>query len=197
MTIVLASRSPARAAMLAAAAVEVVIEASGVDEAAAKAALLASGAASRTVADRLAELKALRVAGRHPEAIVLGCDQVLELDDGRMLDKPGSLEALGGQLRQLSGHRHRLVSACVAVEDGRPVWRAVEVASLTMHQLSDAEVRTYVAAEGMAVLECVGGYRIEGRGIQLFQRIEGSHFAILGLPLLPLLNWLRSRGLAR
>lgn len=188
--LVLASTSAARRAMLDAASVPHEAVSAGVDEEAAKAAL--SHLDGRGLADALAELKAVKVSSRRPGDLVLGCDQTLELDDGTLLDKPG--ENLGDQLRLLSGRTHRLHSAVVAAENGQPVWRHVERAKLTMRVLSDSFIADYVALEGAAVEGCVGGYRVEGRGMQLFSRIEGSHFTILGLPLLPLLDWLRVRG---
>lgn len=188
--LVLASTSAARRAMLDAAGVSHEAVSAGVDEEAAKAAL--SHLDGRELADALAELKAVKVSSRRLGDLVLGCDQTLELEDGRMLDKPG--ENLADQLRLLSGKTHRLHSAVVAAENGQPVWRHVERAKLTMRVLSDAFIADYVAHEAAAVEGCVGGYRIEGRGVQLFSRIEGSHFTILGLPLLPLIDWLRVRG---
>lgn len=188
--IVLASTSAARRAILVAAGVAHDVMAAGVDEEAAKQAL--GHLDGRGLADALAELKAIKVSSRRPGDLVLGCDQTLELEDGTLFDKPGT--ALADQLRRLSGKTHRLHSAIVAAENGHPVWRHVERAKMTMRPLSDAFIADYVADEGPAVAGCVGGYRIEGRGIQLFSRIEGSHFTILGLPLLPLLDWLRARG---
>lgn len=188
--IVLASTSAARRAMLEAAGVLHEAVAPGVDEEAAKQSL--GRLDGRGLADALAELKAVKLSIRRPGDLVLGCDQTLELEDGTLLDKPG--DALAGQLRQLSGRTHRLHSAIVAAENGRPVWRHVDRAKLTMRTLSDAFIADYVAQDGGAVAGCVGGYRIEGRGIQLFSRVEGSQFTILGLPLLPLLDWLRARG---
>lgn len=188
--LVLASTSAARRAMLDAAGVPHEAVSAGVDEDAAKAAL--AHLDGRALADALAELKAVKVSARRPGDLVLGCDQTLELDDGTLLDKPGT--TLANQLRQLSGRTHRLHSAVVAAENGQPLWRYVERAKLTMRVLSEAYIADYAAEEGTAVAGCVGGYRIEGRGAQLFSRIEGSHFTILGLPLLPLLDWLRVRG---
>ncbi len=188
--IVLASTSAARRAALDAAGVRFEAAAAGVDEDAVKHAL--QHLDGRGMADALAELKAVKLSSRRPADLVLGCDQTLELEDGTLLDKPG--DALAEQLRRLSGKTHRLHSAIVAAENGQPVWRHVERAKLTMRPLSDEFIAGYVATEGSAVAGCVGGYRIEGRGIQLFSRVEGSHFAILGLPLLPLLDWLRVRG---
>jgi len=188
--LVLASTSTARRTMLDAVGVPYEAVSAGVDEDAAKAAL--SHLDGRRLADALAELKAIKVSSRRPGDLVLGCDQTLELDDGTLLDKPG--EYLADQLRRLSGRTHRLHSAVVAAENGQPVWRHVERAKLTMRVLSETFIADYVAHERAAVAGCVGGYRIEGRGAQLFTRIEGSHFTILGLPLLPLLDWLRVRG---
>lgn len=193
MTLVLASLSQTRRDMLAAAGVSFEAQGAPVDEETAKASLRAQGLGARDLADALAELKARRVSTKRPGDIVLGCDQTLELDDGSMLDKPG--DQLAAQLRVLSGRTHRLHSAAVACQGGIPVWRQIETAKLSVRPLSDAFIADYVAAQGAVVSGCVGGYRIEGRGAQLFDKIEGSHFAILGLPLLPLLDWLRVRGL--
>lgn len=193
MTLILASMSAARRAMLTAAEVPFEAVAAGVDEESAKAGLRAQGLNARDLADALAELKAIRISQRRPGAIVLGCDQTLMLDDGSMLDKPG--DRLAEQLRSLSGKTHSLYSAVVAAENGQPVWRSVDRVKLTMRPLSEAFIADYVAHEGAAVAGCVGGYRIEGTGIQLFSRIEGSHFTILGLPMIALLDWLRVRGI--
>jgi septum formation protein len=190
--IVLASTSATRRAMLDAAGIAYEAVAPMVDEATVKAALIADRRSARDIADALAELKALRVAARRPGAIVIGADQTLELDDGGLLDKPG--DALADQLRSLSGRTHRLHSAAVAVRDGAPCWRHVASVRMTMRSLSAAFIADYVASEAAQVAGCVGGYRIEGRGAQLFSAIEGSHFAILGMPLLPLLGWLRDIG---
>lgn len=167
--------------------------AAGVDEESAKDAFRAQGLGARDLADALAELKATRISQRRPGDIVLGCDQTLELEDGGMLDKPG--EHLAEQLSILSGKTHRLFSAIVAVENGQPVWRTVDRAKLTMRVLSEEFIADYVQTEGANVAGCVGGYRIEGPGIQLFTRIDGRHETILGLPLLALLDWLRVRGI--
>jgi septum formation protein len=190
--IVLASTSATRRAMLIAAGVAFEAVSPRIDEEAAKQSLRASGLDARNLADALSELKAMRVGQNRPSDIVIGCDQTLALDDGTTLDKPG--DDVADQLAALSGRTHRLFSAAVVTEQGRVVWRHIEFAKLTMRPLSDAFIADYVAREGAAVTGCVGGYRIEGIGAQLFSKIEGSHFAILGLPLLPLLDWLRIRG---
>jgi septum formation protein len=190
--LVLASTSAARRAMLKTAGLSFDAVAPRVDEDAAKASFRAQGLSARDLADALAELKALKTAKSRPGDLVIGCDQTLEIDGGIMLDKPG--DDVAGQLRALSGRSHRLFSAAVAVEGGRVVWRHIEPVKLTMRSLSEAFISDYVAREASAVAGCVGGYRIEGLGAQLFTKIDGSHFAILGLPLLPLLDWLRVRG---
>lgn len=195
MTLVLASESSTRRAMLMAAGVDHDAMAAGVDEEAVKHSLRSEGLGARDLADALAELKAIRVSGRIPGALVLGCDQTLALDDGTMLDKPVDRAAAAAQLRQLSGQRHSLFSAAVIAENGRAVWRHVDRANLTVRSLSDDFIKAYLDAEYAHVAGCVGCYRIEGPGAQLFARIEGSHFTILGLPLLPLLDYLRTRGL--
>ena len=194
MRLVLASGSASRRAMLEAAGVAFDIDPANVDEDAAKASLMAAGTSGRNTADALAQLKALKVSGRNPQALVLGSDSVVELDDGSLLDKPVSRDEADEHLRRLSGRRHRLHSAAVIAEDGRPVWRDVDTATLVVRPLSEAFIATYLDAEWPAIAECVGCFRIEGAGAQLFVDIDGSHFTILGLPLLPVLDYLRVRG---
>ena len=162
-----------------------------IDEELAKRELAGLGAAA--LAQALAEAKALSVSAR-PGDLVLGSDQTLELEDGSVLGKPGSREEAFDQLRSLAGGTHSLHSAATVAEQDRPVWSALETVRLTMRPLGDAFLHSYLDREYEAIRWSVGGYRIEGPGVQLFDRIEGSHFAILGLPLLPLLGYLRSRG---
>ena len=195
--LILASQSASRRAMLKAAGIDFDAMAPMVDEESAKAALRAEGLTARDLADALAELKALKLSRRHPAALVLGADQTLCLDDGTMFDKAGSRAGLKEQLRQLSGKTHILWTAVVVAKNGDAIWRHVERCRMTMRPLSAEFIDDYVDAEGENLLECVGGYRIEGRGIQLFSKIEASHFAILGLPLLPLLDMLRTHQLAK
>lgn len=194
MRLILASQSAARRAMLVAAGVPHDAMTAGVDEESAKAALRADGLNARSLADALAELKATKLSRRHPGDLVLGCDQIASTEDGKTLDKPADREEAAAQLRMLRGRTHRLTSAAVICEGGAPVWRHVDIAKLTMRDFSDAFLGAYLDAEWPAIGGCVGGYRLEGLGAQLFSRIEGSHFTILGLPLLPLLDYLRVRG---
>jgi septum formation protein len=195
MRLILASQSSARRAVLEAACIAFEAMAPMVDEESAKAALRRDGISARDLADALAELKALKLSRRFPADLVLGCDQTLSLDDGTMFDKPGSAIALKQQIAALSGKTHNLWSAAVLAQGGTAIWRHIERCKMTVRSLSDAFIDEYIAAEGDALFGCVGGYRIEGRGVQLFSHIEGSHFGILGLPLLPLLDILRTRGM--
>jgi septum formation protein len=192
MRLLLASQSLTRKRMLEAAGVPFEAVAARVDEDAAKPDLALAGFDPRCTAEMLAELKAKSVAA--PDSIVLGCDQTLERGDGEMLNKPRSREEALDQLRSLSGATHQLHAAAAAVENGEVRWRSCESVALMMRPLSDAFLQTYLDAEYEAVRFNVGGYRIEGRGAQLFHAIHGSYFAILGLPLLPLLAFLRTRG---
>lgn len=194
MRLVLASQSASRRAMLTAAGVPFEAVRAGVDEESAKAALLAYGLAPRDMADALAELKAVKVSASDGQALVLGCDSVVALEDGTMLDKPVSRDQAAEHLRRLSGKRHELVSAAVMAEGGRPVWRVVDRAQMHVRMLSEGFIERYLDVEWPAIAGCVGCYRIEGPGAQLFSRIEGSHFTVLGLPLLPVLDYLRVRG---
>jgi septum formation protein len=192
--IVLASQSSPRRALLDAAGLSYLAENAGVDEGAATAALLAEGVGGRGLADALAELKALKVSRRHPQALVLGCDSTVVDPGGQLIEKADTRDESAAQLRALAGKTHRLHSAVVAAQGGVAIWRHVDTAKLTMRAFSEAFLSDYLDAEWPAIGGCVGGYRLEGRGAQLFSRIEGSYFTILGLPLLPLLDWLRARG---
>ncbi len=192
--IILASQSASRKAMLAAAGVDFSAEAAGVDEDSVKAAMIAEGTDGRRLADALAEMKAVKVSRRHPTALVLGCDSTVAAEDGTLIDKAETREESCAQLQALRGTTHKLTSAAVVALGGEPIWRHVDTAKLTMRPFSDAFLDSYLEAEWPAIGGCVGGYRLEGLGAQLFSRIDGDHFTILGLPLLPLLDWLRVRG---
>ena len=194
MRLILASTSPTRLQMLRAAGVAVEPVAPRVDEATIRDALVAEGAHPRDVADALAEMKARKVADRHPDALVLGCDQVLALDR-ETFAKPETPEEARDQLRRLRGTSHKLLSAIVAYENAEPVWRHVGEARLTMHAFSDTYLDDYVARNWESIRHSVGGYKIEEEGVRLFSAISGDHFTILGLPLLPLLAWMGTRGM--
>ncbi len=190
--IILASKSAARRAVLEGAGVPFESVVAGVDEDAVKASLLAEGATPRDIADALAELKAIRVA-RGRQGFVIGSDQTLELD-GKLYDKAESIEAARERLKLLRGKPHKLHSAVVVAKDGAPIWREVVTATLTMREFTDEFLEAYLVSEGEQALGSVGCYRLEGPGAQLFSRIEGDYFAILGLPLMGLLDLLRRHG---
>ena len=192
--IILASQSASRKAMLEAAGVAFSAEAAGVDEDSVKAAMIGEGTDGRRLADALAELKAVKISRRHPTTLVLGCDSTVAAEDGTLIDKAETRDESRAQLQCLRGTTHRLTSAAVVALGGEPIWRHVDTAKLTMRPFSDAFLDSYLDAEWPAIGGCVGGYRLEGLGAQLFSRIDGDHFTILGLPLLPLLDWLRARG---
>jgi len=192
MSIILASQSAARRAVLTGAGVAHEAVVAGVDEDAAKAVLLTEGAGPRAVADALAEQKAIAVSATRA-GIVIGADQTLDLD-GELYDKAVDLAAARARLKLLRGRTHKLHSAVVVAQDGATIWREVVSASLTMRDFSDAFLEAYLAEEGPHALGSVGCYRLEGPGAQLFSKIEGDYFAILGLPLMGLMELLRRHG---
>lgn len=194
MRLILASQSSGRRALLEAAGVGFESVSPGVDEEAAKASLRADHLKARDIADALAELKALKLSGREPDALVLGCDSVVELQDGRILDKAATREEAAEHLRLLSNRRHYLHSAAVIAEGGRPVWRVVDRTAMHVRALSEEFIQRYLDQEWEHARWCVGVYRLEGPGAQLFTRIDGSHFTVIGLPLLQVLDYLRTRG---
>ncbi len=195
MTLLLASKSAARRQMLADAGVPFDLVDAPLDEERTKRDVMASGAVdARTLAGKLAEAKALSAAAP-ADALVLGADQVLETEAGAVMSKAGSWAELRDQLRMLSGKRHQLHSAATIVQGGAPVWSATETATLVLRNFSDAFLDSYLDRNYESVRWNVGGYAIEGAGVQLVERIEGSHFAILGLPLIPLLAFLRERSM--
>lgn len=194
MKLILASGSTIRAEMLRSAGVELETQIARVDEDAIKASMLAENARPRDIADTLAEMKARRVAMKHPEALVLGADQVL-VCDGQPYDKPKTIEDARAQLKSLRGKAHELLSAAVVFEDGQPVWRYIGRAQLMMRDFSDEFLDEYISAQGDDILTSVGAYKLEGAGSQLFNRVQGDYFSVLGLPLLETLEFLRSRGI--
>ena len=166
---------------------------SQVDEAEIKLAARAEGMSAADTALTLADLKAGRVAGRAPQALVIGADQIL-VCDGAWFDKPADRDAARHQLLSLRGKAHVLATAVVCHYGGRRIWHHVVEPRLVMRTFSDTFLDTYLAAEGEMVTSTVGAYRLECRGVHLFERIDGDHAAILGLPLLPLLSFLRQHG---
>ncbi len=194
MRLILASQSATRRRMLDAAGVAFDAIAADLDEAAAKAGLETAGFDARDMADMLAEMKARSVAAG-ADILVLGSDQTVERADGAIIGKTSDLAEAREQLLSLRGATHRLHAAAVLVEQDVRSWGAVESVTMHVRDFSEAFLDDYLAREGEAALWSAGGYRIEGLGAQLFDAVEGSHFAILGLPLLPLLAELRRRGL--
>ena len=191
--LILASQSQARRAILAGAGLAFQALTPPVDEETVKESLRAAGAGARELAETLAELKAQRVSMKHPGALVIGCDQTLDCN-GVLFDKPIDLDHARAHLQALSGHEHHLHAAICVAFNGSRIWHHNAVAKLTMRKLSADFLDWYCAAEGEALLTSVGAYRLEGLGAQLFSKVEGDYFTILGLPLLPLLDFLRLRG---
>jgi septum formation protein len=190
--LILASQSRARQALLANAGIAFEAIAADIDE---RALQSDSGlSAPGEIASLLAGEKALRVSSHHPDRIVVGADQTLALGK-QLFSKPAGRVQAAQQLRALSGNSHDLHSAVAVARDGKILFAHVSIARMTMRELSGPEVRTYLDEAGEAVTTSVGAYQLEGLGIHLFERIEGDHFTILGLPLLPLLAFLRGQGL--
>lgn len=192
--ILLASASEIRLTLLQAAGLSVTSQPARIDEDSIRMAMQAEGASPRDLADTLAEVKARKIAEKNPTSLVLGCDQILELN-GKIFAKPESLDEARAQLCALSGQTHRLLSAAVLYQDGQPVWRHVGQARLTMRGLSDPYLTDYLTRNWSSIRHAVGCYKLEEEGVRLFSAIEGDHFTILGLPLLPLLSYLGTRGL--
>lgn len=191
--IILASQSETRRSMLTAAGINYEAVPARVDEEAIRAALLAEQANPRDLADALAEAKARRVSPKYPGALVIGSDQILELK-GRIFTKPETPEVAKEQLAELSGKQHRLLSAAVIYRDGTPEWRHIGEARLTVRDLSPDYINGYVDRNWEEIRHSVGCYRIEAEGVRLFSRVDGSHFTILGMPLIELLSYLTLRG---
>lgn len=191
--LILASASAARAGLLRAAGVDFTIEPAAIDESGLKAKARHCGDSAIACAQALAAEKAGTVSRRHREALVIGADQILAVDE-EWFDKPADLAEAYAQLRALRGRIHRLETAAVVMRDAVTVWRATSAPEMQMRWFSDAFLEANVAAEGETLLGSVGAYRLEGRGVQLFSRIGGDHFAVLGLPLIELLGFLRGRG---
>ena len=192
-TLILASASAARQRLLADAGVTAETDPAHIDEGAIKEEFRRGGGSSLECAARLADAKARAVAARHHGSLVLGADQLLDCA-GEWYDKPRDRDEARGQLQRLRGRSHVLVTAAAVVRNDERLWQAVEQPRVTIRAFSDAFLDRYLDAMGERVLKTVGGYELEGLGAQLMERVEGDYFAILGLPLLPLLEFLRSAG---
>ena len=191
--IILASSSQTRQQLLSAAGLTFIHAPARIDEEAIRASLEADGAKPLDVADLLAEMKARKLAEKHFDSLVLGCDQVLDFK-GKSWGKPASQDEAIQQLSQLRGQTHQLLSAIVVYYQGEPVWRHVGKARLTMHAFSDDWLESYVSRNWESIRHSAGCYLLEGEGVRLFSSVEGDYFTILGLPLLPLLGYFRTRG---
>ncbi|MEZ5830722.1 MAG: nucleoside triphosphate pyrophosphatase, partial [Dongiaceae bacterium] len=192
--LILASGSKTRAMMLRGAGVPIEVAVPAIDEPELMASLSAAGASAARVAEVLAEMKAQRIAPRFPARFVLGCDQMLECD-GHWLEKPTDRDHARDQLKRLRGRNHSLITSAVLVRDEERIWHVTERADLRMRNFSDEFLDAYLERAGNDILRSVGAYQLEGLGAQLFERITGDFFTILGLPLLPVLSILREHGL--
>lgn len=191
--VVLASASTARAALLREAGIVFRTDPADIDEAELKRALHNQGVSAAEAADTLAELKAVKVSRRHAGALVIGADQMLECGQ-EWFDKPADIDHARAHLMTLRGKTHELISAVAVARDGTRLWHHVDRARLHMRDFSDAFLDRYLASMGPAACSTVGAYRLEGLGAQLFTRVEGDYFTVLGLPLLPLLEFLRAQN---
>ncbi len=189
---VLASGSRIRAELLRNAGLTFTVQKSNVDEEELKASMRAEGLSPKLQAEMLAETKATRVSAK-VGGLVLGADQMMSLN-GEGFDKPASREEATARLKAFSGKPHYLESAAVIAMNGEPIWRHINRPKLTMRNLSDAFIEDYLDQIRDAAFESVGAYQLEGLGVQLFSKIEGDYFSILGLPLLEILTFLRDRG---
>ena len=193
-SLILASASETRQALLRQAGIAHEAIAARVDEDAVKQSLLAEGASPRDIADALAELKARKISDKHPGAMVIGCDQVLNFN-GSILSKPTSKKDAIDQLTAMQGKSHELLSAVVICEGSRPVWREVAKVTLVMRPLSGDYIQAYVDRNWDSIQHSVGGYKLEEEGVRLFTHIKGDYFTVLGLPMLSLISYLNTRGI--
>lgn len=191
--LILASGSKIRTELLSSAGITHSVQVARIDEDSVRGALEAEQAKPRDVADTLAELKARKISQKNPGAYVLGCDQILQIDD-RILSKPETIEQAKEQLTLLSGKKHMLLSAAVLYQDGEPKWRHIGMVRLYMRELSDGFIDDYLGRNWPSVADSVGAYKLEEEGVRLFTRIEGDHFNVLGLPLIEFINHLTLIG---
>lgn len=194
-SIILASGSAIRAQIMREAGLNFKIITRSVDESAIKTAMLAEGALPRDIADALAEAKSIKVS-RENAGLVIGADQIMVMD-GQIFDKPKSMDEARERLLSMRGKSHHLIGAVVICEDGHPVWRHMSKTTLNVRDFSEEFIDDYLQQEGGSILKSVGAYRFEGRGAQLFTEVDGDFFSILGLSLLPVLDYLRLRGAAQ
>ena len=191
--IVLASGSAIRRDILSGAGLDFDVVVKPVDERAIKDALLDEGVKMSDIADALAEAKSVRVSRDRPDTFVIGADQIMTMDE-QLYDKPASLDEARDRLKRMRGREHQLIGAVVICHDGQAVWRHMSRTRLWVRNFTDTFLEDYIAREGDALTKSVGAYRFEGLGAQLFERVEGDFFSILGLSLLPVLDFLRMRG---
>ena len=191
--LLLASASTIRLQLLRNAGIEATAQPARIDEDSIRLALQAEAAKPRDIADALAEMKARKLAEKHTTALVLGCDQILAFQ-GQVYGKPETPTEARAQLGTFRGQTHQLISALVLYDEGKPIWRHISEASLTMRPVSDAYLDDYISRNWPALQHCVGGYKLEEEGVRLFSQINGDYFTILGLPLLPLIGYLGTRG---
>ena len=192
--LILASASPSRRQLLSNAGLRFAVEPSGIDEEEVTLSLKGEKAGVEDIATTLAEMKAVRVSSRHPQALVIGADSTLACES-RLFDKPATLADARRQILSLAGKTHELCSSVVVARNGVRLWHHAERGLLTMRPMSERFVDAYLARAGQAVCASVGAYQLEGLGAHLFSRIEGDYFTVLGLPLLPLLSFLSEHGI--
>ena len=194
--LILASGSKARSEMLSSAGVSHDVDVARIDEQLIKESMSQEDHPPRDIADALAQSKASKIARRQPGRLVLGADQIL-VHGGKIYDKPKDLDEAREQILALKGEAHRLISACVMMIDDKVTFRHIDIAKLVVREFSEEFLQDYLKEEGDQILSCVGSYRLEARGAQLFSTISGDYFTILGLPLLPCLQHLRDQGMLK